>query len=39
LTRWWFRDVEKHPLTAITKVAATLIVVGAMAIKVVRSVY
>ena len=38
-TTWWFKNVEHHPLTAIAKVAATLIVVGAMAIKVVRWVY
>jgi hypothetical protein len=35
-TVFWFRNVERHPLTAIAKVAATLIVVGAMAIKAVR---
>jgi hypothetical protein len=35
-TTWWFRDVERHPLTAIAKVAATLIIVGAVAIKTVR---
>ncbi len=35
-TKFWFRDVEKHPLTAIAKVAATLIVGGAMAIKAVH---
>jgi len=33
---WWFRDVDKHPLTVIAKVAATLIIVAAGAIKVVR---
>jgi hypothetical protein len=36
---WWFRDVEHHPLTAIAKVAATLIVIGAFAIKAVRWIY
>jgi len=35
-TAWWFRDVEKRPLTALAKVAGTLIVIGAMAIKAVR---
>jgi hypothetical protein len=35
-TAWWFRDVEKHPLTALSKVAGTLIIVGAVAIKAVR---
>jgi hypothetical protein len=39
VTRYWFKDVEKQPLTAIAKVAATLIVVGAMAIKAVRWIY
>jgi hypothetical protein len=38
-TAFWFKNVEKQPLTAIAKVAATLIVVGAMAIKVVRWIY
>jgi hypothetical protein len=38
-TSFWFKNVEKRPLTAIAKVAATLIVVGAMAIKAVRWVY
>jgi hypothetical protein len=33
---WWFRDVDRHPLTVIAKVAATLIVIGAGVIKVVR---
>jgi hypothetical protein len=33
---WWFRDVEKHPLTAIAKVAATLIIIGAVVIKAAR---
>ena len=31
-TAWWFRDVEKHPLTAIATVAAILIVIGMGAI-------
>jgi hypothetical protein len=35
-TTWWFRDVEKHPLTVIAKVAASLIIIGAVVIKVVR---
>ncbi len=35
-TAWWFRDVEKRPLTAIAKVAATLIILGALAIKLVH---
>jgi hypothetical protein len=34
-TLWWF-DIDKHPLKAIAKVAATLIVVGAFALKAVR---
>ncbi len=34
-TAWWF-DVEKHPLTAIAKVAGTLIIIGALLIKAVR---
>jgi hypothetical protein len=38
-TAFWFKDVEHHPSTAIAKVAATLIIVGAMTIKVVRWVY
>jgi hypothetical protein len=38
-TTFWFKDVEHHPLTAIAKVAATLIVIGAMAIKAVRWVF
>jgi hypothetical protein len=38
-TSFWFKNVEKRPLTAIAKVAATLIFVGAMAIKAVRRVY
>jgi hypothetical protein len=32
-TKWWFRDAEKHPLTTIAKVAATLIILGAVMIK------
>ena len=35
-TTWWFRDIETHPLTAIAKVAATLIIVSAVAVKTVR---
>jgi hypothetical protein len=38
-TTFWFKDVEKRPLTAIAKVSATFIVVGAMAIKAVRWIY
>jgi hypothetical protein len=34
-TIWWF-DIDKHPLKAIAKVAATLIVVGAFVLKAVR---
>jgi hypothetical protein len=34
-TVWWF-DIDAHPLTAIAKVAATLIVLGALALKAVR---
>jgi hypothetical protein len=33
---WWFRDVEKHPLTVIAKVTATMIIIGAGAIKIVH---
>jgi hypothetical protein len=36
LTIWWFKDVETRPLTAIAKVAATLIIIGAALIKAVR---
>lgn len=36
---FWFKDVEQKPLTAIAKVAATLIVLGAVAIKAVRWIY
>lgn len=35
-TLWWFKDLDAHPLRAIAKVAATLIVVGAFALKAVR---
>jgi hypothetical protein len=35
-TGWWFRDVEKRPLTAVAKVAGTLIIIGAVAIKGIR---
>ncbi len=35
-TLWWFRDIDKHPLTAIAKVAATLLVVSAGAVKAVQ---
>jgi hypothetical protein len=35
-TAFWFRDVEKHPLTAIAKVAGTLVIVAACLIKAVR---
>jgi hypothetical protein len=35
-TAWWFRDVERHPLTAVAKVTATLVIIGAVAIKVAR---
>src|SRR5262249_8194842 len=38
-TAFWFRDVEHHPLTAIAKVAATLIIGGAVVIKAVRWIY
>jgi hypothetical protein len=34
-TLWWF-DIDKHPLKAIAKVAAALIVVGAVALQAVR---
>jgi hypothetical protein len=33
-TAWWFRDVENHPLTAIAKVGAALILIGSVLIKV-----
>jgi hypothetical protein len=32
----WFKDIEAHPLRAIAKVAATLIVVGAAALQIAR---
>ena len=32
-TAWWFRDVENHPLTAIAKVGAALILIGSVLIK------
>ncbi len=35
-TVWWFRDIEEHPLTAIAKVMATLIIAGAALIKMIR---
>ena len=35
-TKFWFKDVEHKPLTAIAKVAASLIVVGAVVVKAVR---
>ena len=35
-TLWWFKDIDSHPLRAIAKVAATLIVIGAFALKAVR---
>jgi hypothetical protein len=35
-TLWWFKDIDAHPLRAIAKVAATLIVIGAFALKAVR---
>jgi hypothetical protein len=35
-TLWWFRDIDAHPLRAIAKVAAILIVIGAFSIKAVR---
>jgi len=35
-TAWWFRDVEKRPLTALAKVAGTLIILGAVVIKTIR---
>jgi hypothetical protein len=30
-TLWWFKDIDAHPVKAIAKVAATLIVIGAFA--------
>ena len=35
-TAWWFRDVDKRPLTALAKVMGTLIIIGAGIIKTVR---
>jgi hypothetical protein len=35
-TLWWFKDIDAHPLRAIAKVAATLIVFGAFALKIAR---
>ena len=35
-TLWWFKDIDAHPLRAIAKVAATLIVIGAFALKAMR---
>jgi hypothetical protein len=35
-TLWWFKDIDAHPLRDIAKVAATLIVIGAFALKAVR---
>jgi hypothetical protein len=35
-TAVWFRDVEKRPLTAIAKVAGTLIIVSSVAINVIH---
>jgi hypothetical protein len=35
-TIWWFKDIDAHPLRAIAKVAATLIVVVAFILKAVR---
>ena len=35
-TAWWFRDVEKRPLTVIAKVAGTLIIIGAVVTKAIR---
>lgn len=32
-TRWWFKDVDKHPLTAVAKVAATILIVAAFSLK------
>ena len=36
LTLWWFRDVEKRPLTAISKVAAAIIVAASLVISAAR---
>ena len=35
-TVWWFEDIDAHPLRALAKVAGTLIVMGAFALKAVR---
>jgi hypothetical protein len=35
-TIWWFKDIDAHPLRAIAKVAGTLIVIGAFALKAAR---
>jgi hypothetical protein len=35
-TLWWFKDIDAHPLRAVAKVAATLIVIGAFALKALR---
>jgi hypothetical protein len=35
-TIWWFKDIDAHPLSAIAKVAGTLIVIGAFALKAAR---
>jgi len=35
-TAWWFRDVEKRPLTALAKVMGTLIIAAVAVIKAVR---
>jgi hypothetical protein len=35
-TLWWFKDLDAHPLKAIAKVMATLIVVGAFVLKAAR---
>lgn len=31
-TAWWFRDIEKRPVTSLAKVAGTLLVIGAVVI-------
>jgi hypothetical protein len=36
-TAWWFRDIEKRPVTSLAKVAATLIVIGGILIQAIRS--
>ena len=35
-TIWWSKDIDAHPLRAIAKVAATLIVIGGVALTLVR---